>query len=90
MFAWLYAAAYIDGVAPRLNLKESGRQSPEFDMKSKVFNGEGPAIIKAVNGWLAADTGISIRHTETRDAPADPVTGASRMRFEVWYDQEGK
>jgi len=56
-------------------------------MKSKVFSGEGPAIIKAVNGWLAEDAGISIRHTETRDAPADPVTGAARLTFEIWYEQ---
>jgi len=58
-------------------------------MKSKVFSGEGAAIIKAVNGWLAGDVGISIRHTETRDAPVDPVTGATRMTFEVWYEQDG-
>ncbi len=57
-------------------------------MKSKVFSGEGPSIIKAVNSWLAEDPGISVRHTDTRKAPADPVTGAARMTFEVWYDQE--
>jgi hypothetical protein len=59
-------------------------------MKSKVFNGEGPAIIKAVNDWLAAGPDISIRHTETQEVPADPVTGAGRMTFEVWYEQEDK
>jgi hypothetical protein len=59
-------------------------------MKSKRFSGEGPDIIKAVNAWLADETGVSIRHTKTQQEPADPVTGLARMTFEVWYDQDPK
>jgi hypothetical protein len=60
-------------------------------MKSKSFSGEGPdAIIKAVNDWLAGQTGVAIRHTETRHDPPDAATGAPRMTFEVWYDQDPK
>jgi hypothetical protein len=60
-------------------------------MKSKSFSGDGPdAIIKAVNAWLAGETGVSVRHTETRQEPADAATGAPRMTFEVWYDQDPK
>jgi hypothetical protein len=60
-------------------------------MKSKTFSGDGPdAIINAVNGWLAGERGISVRHTETRNDPPDPMTGAARMTFEVWYDQDAK
>ena len=57
-------------------------------MKSKTFSGDGEAaIIKAVNDWLSGETGISVRNTETRHEPPDPVTGAVRITFEVWYDQ---
>jgi hypothetical protein len=57
-------------------------------MKSKIFSGDGEAtIIKAVNDWLAGETGISIRDTRTRHESPDPVTGATRITFEVWYDQ---
>ena len=58
-------------------------------MKSKTFTGEGPdAVIKAVNEWLAGETGVSVRNTETRQG--DPATGAPRITFEVWYDQDAK
>ncbi|MES2551861.1 MAG: hypothetical protein V4630_19555 [Pseudomonadota bacterium] len=86
-FALLYAAAYIDGVAPRLNPKESGPGNRKNGLKSKVFSGENEAaIIKAVNDWLAGETGIAVRDTQTR-TDTDPATGAPRMTFEVWYDQ---
>jgi hypothetical protein len=91
MFTCAFAAAYIDGVAPRLNPKESGPGHAKIGMESKTFSGAGPdAIIKAVNDWLAGETGVSIRHTETRQEPADPVTGSPRMTFEVWYDRPDK
>jgi len=33
-------------------------------MKTKTFTGNAPAaVIKAVNDWLAAETGVTIRHT---------------------------
>ena len=42
-------------------------------MKTKTFTGESAAaVIKAVNDWLAGETGVTIRHTETREEPADP------------------
>lgn len=60
-------------------------------MESKTFSGTGPdAIIKAVNDWLAGERGVSIRHTQTRQEAADPVSGSPRMTFEVWYDRSGK
>ena len=44
-------------------------------MKTKIFTGNGPdAVIKAVNDWLAAESGVTIRHTETREEAADPGT----------------
>ncbi len=56
-------------------------------MKSKTFSADAPdAIIKAVNDWLAGETGIAIRDTQTR--PADPARGQP-MQFCIWYDQEG-
>jgi hypothetical protein len=91
LFAWPFAAAYIEGVAPRLNPKEGGTSQRNIGMKSKSFSGDGPnAIIKAVNDWLAGESNVSIRHTETRHDPADPATGAARMTFEIWYDQDAK
>ena len=60
-------------------------------MKSRTFSGDGPAaIIKAVNDWLAGETGIAIRHTETRPAQTDPVTGATLLTFEVWYEENSR
>jgi hypothetical protein len=91
MFTLAFAAAYIDGVAPRLNPKESGSGQRKIGMKSKVFRGEAPAaIIKAVNDWLAGETGITIRDTQTRTEAADPVTGIAPTTFEIWYDQDTK
>ncbi len=56
-------------------------------MKSKTFTGDGEAaIIKAVNDWLAGQTGIRVR--DTRTVQADPASGAPRITFEVWYDQD--
>jgi hypothetical protein len=58
-------------------------------MKSKTFSGDGPAaIIKAVNDWLAGETGIKVRKTETHEP--DPETGAQQLTFEVWYDQDAR
>jgi hypothetical protein len=55
-------------------------------MKTKIFTGNGPdAVIKAVNDWLAAESGVTIRHTETREKTAD---GAPTIRFEIHYEQE--
>jgi hypothetical protein len=91
LFAWTFAAAYIEGVAPRLNPKESGSGRRKTGMKSKTFSGPEPGvIIKAVNDWLAGETGIAIRHTETRPVRIDPATGAASITFEVWYDQDAK
>ena len=54
-------------------------------MKSKTFQGDGPpAIIKAVNNWLAGETGVKVVRTETREA--DPQAGTP-MTYEVWYEQ---
>ncbi len=58
-------------------------------MKTRIFTGNGPdAVIKAVNDWLAAESGVTIRHTETREEAADPATGAPVIRFEIHYEQE--
>ena len=55
-------------------------------MKSKTFRADGAdTIIKAVNGWLAGETGIQVRHTETK--PADPRPGEP-VEFCVWYEQD--
>ena len=54
-------------------------------MKSKTFRGDGPpAIIKAVNDWLAGETGIKVVRTHTLEA--DPKTDTP-MTYEVWYEQ---
>jgi hypothetical protein len=59
-------------------------------MKTKVFTGNGPeAVIKAVNDWLSGQTGVTIRHTETR-SQADPKTAAPIIQFEVQYDQDAQ
>jgi hypothetical protein len=86
-FALLCAAAYIDGVAPRLNPKESGAGNRNIGLKSRIFSGDSEAaIIRCVNDWLAGQTGITIRDTQTRHE-ADSATGTPRIIFEVWYDQ---
>ena len=55
-------------------------------MKSKTFSADGaPAMIKAVNDWLAGETGIQVRRTETR--PADPKPGDT-LEFCIWYEQD--
>jgi hypothetical protein len=55
-------------------------------MKSKTFRGDGPpAIIKAVNDWLAGETGVKIQRTETHEAD---LKTATPMTFEVWYEQD--
>jgi hypothetical protein len=60
-------------------------------MKSKIFREDTPdAIIKAVNDWLAGETNITIRDTQTRTEDPDPVTGVAATIFEVWYDQDAK
>ena len=86
-FALPFVAAYIDGVAPRLNPKLPRGAVREISMKSKTFSGDGPAaVIKAVNDWLGGKSGVTVRHTETREA--NPEEGTARLTFEVWYDQE--
>jgi hypothetical protein len=87
-FALPCAAAYIDGVAPRLNPKSSG-PDPENGMKTKTFTGNAPgAVIKAVNDWLVGETGVTIRRTETRET--EPQDGSARLTFEIWYDQDAR
>ena len=87
-FARRFTAAYIDGVAPRLNPKESGAGNRNIGLKSKTFSGDSEAaIIRCVNDWLAGETGVKVRDTQTRHEPPDPVTGAVRITFEIWYDQ---
>ena len=55
-------------------------------MKFKMFSADGPdGIVKAVNDWLAGETGIAVRHTETR---FDVLEGQKALLlFSVWYDQ---
>jgi hypothetical protein len=56
-------------------------------MHSKTFTADSPdAVIKAVNTWLAGETGIKVRRTETR--PPEPKAGEP-TQFCIWYDQEG-
>jgi hypothetical protein len=56
-------------------------------MHSKTFTADSPdAVIKAVNDWLAGETGIAVRRTETR--PPEPKAGEP-IEFCIWYDQEG-
>jgi hypothetical protein len=60
---------------------------PENGMKTKTFTGNAPdAVIKAVHDWLSGQSGVAIRHTETRERP-DPDTGAPVIEFEVQYEQ---
>jgi hypothetical protein len=55
-------------------------------MQFKMFSAEAPdGIVKAVNAWLAGETGVSIRHTETKfEVLEGPKT---LLLFSVWYDQ---
>ena len=86
-FALPCAAAYIDGLAPRLNPQTPARRRTN-GMKTKTFTGNAPAaVIKAVNDWLAAETGVTIRHTQTREDAVDPDTGAPMIRLEIQYEQ---
>jgi hypothetical protein len=58
-------------------------------MKTKIFTGNGAdAVIKAVNDWLAGESGVIVSHTETREGDADPATGAPVIRFAIHYEQE--
>jgi hypothetical protein len=58
-------------------------------MKTKTFTGNAPgAVIQAVNDWLSGETGVIIRHTETRNDAVDPQTGVALIRFQVHYDQD--
>lgn len=72
------------GSPPGSTLKAGG-QTRKTGMKSKTFRADGAdAIIKAVNDWLAGETGIQVRRTETKPAvprPGEPV------EFCVWYEQ---
>ena len=55
-------------------------------MHSKTFTADAPdAIIKAVNDWLAGESGIAIRRTQTM--PPEPKPG-DRIEFCIWYDQD--
>jgi hypothetical protein len=59
-------------------------------MKFKMFSADGPdGIVKDVNAWLAGETGIAIRHTETKfevlEGPQE--TNKTLLLFSVWYDQ---
>jgi len=57
-------------------------------MKTKTFTGNAPAaVIKAVNDWLSVETGVTIRHTQTREDAVDPKTGAAIIAFEIHYEQ---
>ena len=57
-------------------------------MKTKTFTGNGAAaVIKAVNDWLSGETGVIVRHTETREDAVDPQTGAAVIAFEIHYEQ---
>lgn len=55
-------------------------------MKFKMFSAPGPdGIVKCVNDWLAGETDIAIRHTETHFTLPEP--GKPLLLFSVWYDQ---
>ena len=54
-------------------------------MKTKTFTAPNPdAVIKAVNDWLAGESGIAIKRTETR--PAEPKPGEP-VEFCIWYER---
>ncbi|HEY4078096.1 MAG TPA: hypothetical protein VGM26_14295 [Rhizomicrobium sp.] len=55
-------------------------------MKFKMFSADQPAgIVKDVNDWLAGETGIAIRHTETKFTMVEPQKPL--LLFSVWYDE---
>ncbi len=55
-------------------------------MKFKMFSAPGPdGIVRCVNDWLAGETDITIRHTETHFTLAQPEKPL--LLFSVWYDQ---
>ena len=54
-------------------------------MESRTFSGDSAAaIIKAVNDWLDAEPGVTVRRTENHD------DGTGRMTFTVWYSRQTK
>ena len=54
-------------------------------MLSKTFTADSPeAVIRAVNAWLAGESGIAIHKTETQ--PAEPKPG-ERVEFCIWYER---
>jgi hypothetical protein len=58
-------------------------------MKFMMFSADGPdGIVKEVNGWLSQQTGVVIRHTETRLAVTPPQNTVAVLLFSVWYDQD--
>ncbi len=53
-------------------------------MQSKTFTADSPdAVIKAVNDWLAGESRIAIKKTQTR--PPEPKPGEP-VEFCIWYD----
>jgi hypothetical protein len=54
-------------------------------MQSKTFTADSAdAVIRCVNTWLAGETGIAVRRTQTtppEPKPGEPVT------FCIWYDR---
>jgi hypothetical protein len=53
-------------------------------MESKTFTGDSAAaVIKAVNDWLNAETGITVRRTENHE-------DESVRTFTIWYSREVK
>ena len=54
-------------------------------MQTKTFTAPNPdAVIKAVNDWLAGESGIAIRRTETR--PPEPKPDEP-VEFCIWYER---
>jgi hypothetical protein len=54
-------------------------------MYSKTFIADSPdAVIRCVNAWLAGESGITVRKTETR--PPEPRPGEP-VEFCIWYEQ---
>ena len=59
----------------------------KIGMKFKMFSGDGPSdIVRDVNAWLGGETGIAVRHTETKFEMLD--SNKALLLFSVWYDQE--
>ena len=58
-------------------------------MKFNMFSGDTPdKIVMDVNNWLSQQTGVVIRHTETKFAINEPKPGAGLLLFSVWYDED--